>query len=126
MMGSDGAERANVLVADDRSANVLAIQQVLEPLDHNVVTASSGEEVLVVGGGQEAGDVDPETELRALYECTDTVDTEQVAGLDAASCTTPDRHATIVASEGTTVRFAFAATVPQPSRDEVLATLTIG
>jgi CheY-like chemotaxis protein len=38
--------RANVLVADDRQANVLAIQQVLEPLHHNVVTASSGEEVL--------------------------------------------------------------------------------
>ena len=38
--------RANVLVADDRPANVLAIQQVLEPLEHNVVTASSGEEVL--------------------------------------------------------------------------------
>jgi CheY-like chemotaxis protein len=37
--------RANVLVADDRPANVLAIQEVLEPLDHNVVTASSGEEV---------------------------------------------------------------------------------
>ena len=27
----DGAVRANVLVADDRPANVLAIQQVLEP-----------------------------------------------------------------------------------------------
>jgi len=38
--------QANVLVADDRSANVLAIQEVLEPLHHNVVTASSGEEVL--------------------------------------------------------------------------------
>jgi CheY-like chemotaxis protein len=38
--------RANVLVADDRAANVLAIQQVLEPLEHNVLTASSGEEVL--------------------------------------------------------------------------------
>jgi CheY-like chemotaxis protein len=36
----------NVLVADDRPANVLAIQQVLEPLNHNVVTAASGEEVL--------------------------------------------------------------------------------
>lgn len=42
----DGATRANVLVADDRPANVLAIQQVLEPLNHNVVTAASGEEVL--------------------------------------------------------------------------------
>ena len=37
--------RANVLVADDRPANVLAIRQILEPLDHNIVTASSGEEV---------------------------------------------------------------------------------
>jgi CheY-like chemotaxis protein len=46
-MGTDGtAPRANVLVADDRPANVLAIQEVLEPLHHNVVTASSGEEVL--------------------------------------------------------------------------------
>ena len=40
------ALQANVLVADDRAANVLAIQQVLEPLHHNVVAASSGEEVL--------------------------------------------------------------------------------
>ena len=39
------APRANVLVADDRPANVLAIQHVLEPLAHNIVTASSGEEV---------------------------------------------------------------------------------
>jgi len=38
--------RANVLVADDTPANVLAIVQVLEPLQHNVVTASSGDEVL--------------------------------------------------------------------------------
>ena len=36
---------ANVLVADDRPANVLAIQQVLEPLHHNVVSAASGDEV---------------------------------------------------------------------------------
>src|SRR5205807_9693471 len=42
----DGPPRANVLVADDRPANVLAIQQVLEPLKHNVMTAASGEEVL--------------------------------------------------------------------------------
>ena len=44
-MGDD-ALRANVLVADDTPANVLAIKQVLEPLQHNVVTASSGHEVL--------------------------------------------------------------------------------
>jgi CheY-like chemotaxis protein len=37
---------ANVLVADDRPENVLAIQEVLAPLDHNVVGAYSGEEVL--------------------------------------------------------------------------------
>ena len=46
MNGPSLAPRANVLVADDRPANVLAIQQVLEPLSHNVVTANSGEEVL--------------------------------------------------------------------------------
>lgn len=46
MADVDATSRANVLVADDRPANVLAIQQVLEPLNHNVVTASSGEEVL--------------------------------------------------------------------------------
>jgi CheY-like chemotaxis protein len=46
-MVADGTEpRANVLVADDRPANVLAIQEVLEPLHHNVVSATSGEEVL--------------------------------------------------------------------------------
>ena len=44
-MGDD-VLRANVLVADDTPANVLAIEQVLEPLQHNVVTASSGDEVL--------------------------------------------------------------------------------
>jgi CheY-like chemotaxis protein len=42
----DAAPGANVLVADDRPANVLAIRQVLEPLNHNVVSAASGEEVL--------------------------------------------------------------------------------
>jgi CheY-like chemotaxis protein len=42
----DAAPSANVLVADDRPANVLAIRQVLEPLNHNVVSAASGEEVL--------------------------------------------------------------------------------
>jgi CheY-like chemotaxis protein len=45
-MAAAQAPRANVLVADDRPANVLAIQQVLEPLNHNVVTAKSGDEVL--------------------------------------------------------------------------------
>jgi CheY-like chemotaxis protein len=43
---SDAVPSAKVLVADDRPANVLAIRQVLEPLNHNVVSAASGEEVL--------------------------------------------------------------------------------
>jgi len=43
---NNGGLRANVLVADDRPANVLAIQEVLQPLGHNVVSASSGDEVL--------------------------------------------------------------------------------
>jgi CheY-like chemotaxis protein len=43
---TDETPQANVLVADDQPANVLAIRQVLEPLNHNVVTAASGEQVL--------------------------------------------------------------------------------
>jgi CheY-like chemotaxis protein len=43
---SDAVPSAKVLVADDRPANVLAIRQVLEPLNHHVVSAASGEEVL--------------------------------------------------------------------------------
>ena len=39
-------ERANILVADDHHENLLALEQILEPLDQNVVTASSGEDVL--------------------------------------------------------------------------------
>src|SRR3954452_6773698 len=38
-------EEANVLVADDRSENVLALMEVLQPLGLNVVAAASGEEV---------------------------------------------------------------------------------
>jgi CheY-like chemotaxis protein len=38
--------RANILVADDSPANVLVIEEVLEPLGHDVVAVSSGEEVL--------------------------------------------------------------------------------
>ena len=37
---------ASVLVADDRPENVLALQQILEPLEYQVVGACSGEEVL--------------------------------------------------------------------------------
>ena len=36
----------SVLVADDRPENVLALQQILEPLEYQVVGACSGEEVL--------------------------------------------------------------------------------
>ena len=39
-------ERANILVADDHPENLLALEQILEPLDQNVVTASCGEDVL--------------------------------------------------------------------------------
>jgi CheY-like chemotaxis protein len=39
-------QRANILVADDRPENVLALREVLAPLDHDVVAALSGEEVL--------------------------------------------------------------------------------
>jgi CheY-like chemotaxis protein len=42
----DAVPIANVLVADDRPANMLAIQEVLQPLNHHVVSAASGEEVL--------------------------------------------------------------------------------
>lgn len=41
-----GPDTANVLVADDRPENVLALRQILEPLEHTVVAARSGEEVL--------------------------------------------------------------------------------
>src|SRR5205807_8893348 len=37
---------ASILVADDRAENVLALKQILEPLEHDVVGACSGEEVL--------------------------------------------------------------------------------
>jgi CheY-like chemotaxis protein len=39
-------ERANILVADDHPENLLALEQILEPLGQTVVTASSGEDVL--------------------------------------------------------------------------------
>jgi len=38
-------DQANVLVADDRSENVLALMEVLAPLGLNVISASTGEEV---------------------------------------------------------------------------------
>ena len=38
--------KASVLVADDRPENVLALQQILQPLEHEVLGVCSGEEVL--------------------------------------------------------------------------------
>jgi PAS domain S-box-containing protein len=39
-------ERASILVVDDHPPNLLALQAVLEPLGHEVITARSGEEAL--------------------------------------------------------------------------------
>src|SRR5579859_1742436 len=39
-------ERASILIVDDHPPNLLALQAVLEPLEHEVVTARSGEEAL--------------------------------------------------------------------------------
>jgi serine/threonine-protein kinase len=88
-----------------------------------VVFVDSGTQVLVVGGEQSS--TDPADDLRTLYACTGPVDTGPVAGLPAAACDVDGRHATVVASRGTTVRFAFDATVSAADRDRVLATLTI-
>ena len=38
--------RTNILLVDDRSENLIALQAVLEPLGHNLITAASGEEAL--------------------------------------------------------------------------------
>ena len=89
-----------------------------------VTFTDAGTQVLVVGG--ERGDAEPETDLRSLYECAGAVDAEPVAGLPAAACDVPGRHATVVASHGTIVRFAFEAAVPAADRDRVLASVTIG
>jgi CheY-like chemotaxis protein len=42
----DGGAQANVLVADDHPENIFALREILESLGHNVVGATSGEEVL--------------------------------------------------------------------------------
>jgi PAS domain S-box-containing protein len=39
-------ERANILVVDDRMQNLVALEEVLRPLEQNVVTVSSGDEAL--------------------------------------------------------------------------------
>jgi hypothetical protein len=84
----------------------------------------SGTQVLVVGGDR--GNTEPADDLRKLYECTGAVDDGAVAGLPAASCAVRDRHATVVASNGTIVRFAFEPGVSAADRGRVLASLTIG
>jgi serine/threonine protein kinase len=89
-----------------------------------VVFVAAGTQVLVVGGDE--SEADPTKDLRTLYTCTGPVDTASVAGLPAAACDVDGRHTTVVASHGTTVRFAFDATVSAADRDRVLATLTIG
>src|SRR5215216_3784625 len=40
------AERANILLVDDRPHNLLALEAILEPLGQNLVRASSGAEAL--------------------------------------------------------------------------------
>ncbi len=39
-------EKANILLVDDRPENLLALEAVLEPLEYNLITATSGQEAL--------------------------------------------------------------------------------
>ena len=43
---SSGSEKANILVVDDRPANLLVFESILEQLGQNIVTARSGSEAL--------------------------------------------------------------------------------
>jgi two-component system, sensor histidine kinase and response regulator len=42
----DGDAKANILIVDDRRSNLMALEAVLEPLNENVVLATSGREAL--------------------------------------------------------------------------------
>jgi hypothetical protein len=86
-----------------------------------VTFTDSDERVLVVGGA--TSDAEPATDLTSLYQCSGTVDTASVAGLPAAACDANGQHVTVVAAGDTLVRFAFAGTVSDADRDQVLATL---
>jgi signal transduction histidine kinase len=46
-------ERVNILLVDDRSENLLALEAILEPLGHNLVRATSGREALKCLLGQD-------------------------------------------------------------------------
>ena len=41
-MSSDGAAAASVLLVDDREENLLALEAILEPLGHRLVSVTSG------------------------------------------------------------------------------------
>jgi len=45
--------KANILLVDDRPANLLALEAILDDLGHNLVKAASGEEALRLLHGQE-------------------------------------------------------------------------
>jgi diguanylate cyclase (GGDEF)-like protein/PAS domain S-box-containing protein len=45
-LAGPGSEKANILIVDDRPANLLVLESMLEDLDQNVITARSGQEAL--------------------------------------------------------------------------------